>query len=154
MSLTTHVLDTACGRPAEGVAVEVARLARGARAVLHQATTNADGRTDGPLLADIGAIYLLGGRQGTVIRNNLLHDVAGVRIAWGIYLDEGCSNVLVENNLVHHTTHGGFHLHYGKENIVRNNIFALSSGEQQIQRTRAAYKEHRAKQAAEAPGRP
>jgi 5-hydroxyisourate hydrolase len=52
VSLTTHVLDTARGRPAEGVAIEVARLAAGARAVLHEATTNADGRTDLPLLVD------------------------------------------------------------------------------------------------------
>jgi 5-hydroxyisourate hydrolase len=50
VSLTTHVLDTARGRPAEGVAIEVARLAAGSRAVLRTATTNADGRTEGPLL--------------------------------------------------------------------------------------------------------
>jgi 5-hydroxyisourate hydrolase len=52
VSLTTHVLDTAHGRPAAGVAVEVARLAAGARRVLHTAVTNADGRMDGPLLVD------------------------------------------------------------------------------------------------------
>jgi 5-hydroxyisourate hydrolase len=52
VSLTTHVLDTARGRPAAGVAVEVARLAAGTRRVLHAAVTNVDGRVDGPLLAD------------------------------------------------------------------------------------------------------
>ncbi len=46
MSLTTHVLDVARGRPAAGVAIE---LARGDR-VLATAVTNADGRTDAPLL--------------------------------------------------------------------------------------------------------
>lgn len=52
MSLSTHVLDTARGRPAAGVAIELARLSDGgARAVLRNAETNADGRTDAPLLA-------------------------------------------------------------------------------------------------------
>jgi 5-hydroxyisourate hydrolase len=51
--LTTHVLDTAQGRPATGVAVELWRLDGGGehRALLATATTNADGRTDLPLLA-------------------------------------------------------------------------------------------------------
>ena len=49
--LTTHVLDTARGRPAAGVAVELARLgADGGRSVLARTHTNADGRTDHPLL--------------------------------------------------------------------------------------------------------
>jgi 5-hydroxyisourate hydrolase len=45
--LTTHVLDTANGRPAAGVAV---RLLRGGQ-VLVGAVTNSDGRCDAPLLA-------------------------------------------------------------------------------------------------------
>ena len=44
--LTTHVLDTAHGRPAAGVAVT---LRRGGE-VVAEAVTNDDGRTDGPLL--------------------------------------------------------------------------------------------------------
>jgi 5-hydroxyisourate hydrolase len=47
--LTTHVLDTARGRPAAGVQVELVRVADGE--VLRTVTTNADGRTDEPLLA-------------------------------------------------------------------------------------------------------
>lgn len=90
---------------------------------------------DGPLLADMGAIYLLGGRLGTVVRNNVLHDVASLRFGWGVYLDEGCCDVLVENNLVYRAAHGSFHLHYGRDNVVRNNIFALSS-DPQIYRSR------------------
>ncbi len=50
--LTTHVLDTAHGRPAAGVAIELARLdGGGGREPLASATTNADGRTDDPLVA-------------------------------------------------------------------------------------------------------
>ena len=47
--LTTHVLDTAAGRPAAGLTVELHRVgASGGR--LAVATTNADGRLDQPLL--------------------------------------------------------------------------------------------------------
>ena len=44
-------------------------------------------------------------------------------------------DVLIENNLVYRTTHGGFHLHYGRNNIVQNNIFAFGR-DLQIARTR------------------
>jgi hydroxyisourate hydrolase len=47
--LTTHVLDTARGRPAAGMRVELARLDP-SRSVLKVAHTNAGGRTDAPLL--------------------------------------------------------------------------------------------------------
>jgi 5-hydroxyisourate hydrolase len=51
--LTTHVLDTANGRPAAGIPVELARLEGEARDVLATVTTNADGRTDAPLLQEL-----------------------------------------------------------------------------------------------------
>jgi 5-hydroxyisourate hydrolase len=47
--LTTHVLDTAAGRPAAGVVIELYRLDP-ARKRVAAATTNADGRCDRPLL--------------------------------------------------------------------------------------------------------
>ncbi len=50
--LTTHVLDTAHGRPARGVRVDLHRLGPDDRASLVKTVlTNADGRTDEPLLA-------------------------------------------------------------------------------------------------------
>lgn len=53
--LTTHVLDTALGRPAAGLAIELARLgADGGAKVLKRVVTNADGRTDAPLLEGAG----------------------------------------------------------------------------------------------------
>lgn len=48
--LTTHVLDTASGRPAAGMAIELWRL-DGAPHRLKSVATNADGRCDSPLLA-------------------------------------------------------------------------------------------------------
>jgi 5-hydroxyisourate hydrolase len=51
--LTTHVLDTARGRPAAEIALELARIIdeNGDRRVLKTVRTNSDGRTDEPLLA-------------------------------------------------------------------------------------------------------
>lgn len=48
--LTTHVLDTAAGRPAAGLRVELYRLGEPQVRPLADAETNADGRLDRPLL--------------------------------------------------------------------------------------------------------
>lgn len=48
--LTTHILDTANGRPAEGVRIELCRLDGETRVHLKDAVTNHDGRVDAPLL--------------------------------------------------------------------------------------------------------
>lgn len=77
-------------------------------------------------LSDLGGIYTLGTRGGTV-RNNLVHDVtAFANRGRGIYLDEGTTGMLVENNVVYRCKSSGFHLHYGRENVIRNNIIALN----------------------------
>lgn len=47
--LTTHVLDTALGRPAAGLAIALRRAGKHGAAVA-EAVTNADGRCDRPLL--------------------------------------------------------------------------------------------------------
>jgi hydroxyisourate hydrolase len=50
--LTTHVLDTARGRPAAGVEIVLRRDGE----IVARAITNADGRTDGPLLDGEGLV--------------------------------------------------------------------------------------------------
>ncbi len=81
-------------------------------------------------LSDMGAIYTLGIQPDTVISGNVIYNVGcdegryGYG-GWGIYLDEGSSYMLVEKNLVYDCSSQTFHQHYGKDNIVRNNIFAF-----------------------------
>ena len=48
--LTTHVLDTALGRPAEGIGIALYRVSGNSHRKIAEAVTNADGRCDKPLL--------------------------------------------------------------------------------------------------------
>ena len=49
--LSTHVLDTVSGRPAAGVKIVLEELGASAEGLLKETVTNADGRTDAPLLS-------------------------------------------------------------------------------------------------------
>lgn len=74
-------------------------------------------------LSDMGAIYLLGKQPGTIVRNNIVHDVQGFRYGGtGIYTDEGSSYITIENNILYNIHSSGFNEHFGKENALRNNI--------------------------------
>jgi 5-hydroxyisourate hydrolase len=73
--LTTHVLDTARGRPAADVAIELVRDPDGERRTVASTRTNADGRTDAPLLE--GGALEPGGYE-------LVFDVGGYFAASGL----------------------------------------------------------------------
>lgn len=83
------------------------------------------------VLSDAGGIYTLGVSPGSVIRNNIIHDIFPYEnppFGWGIYLDATCGNYLVESNIVYYTRSGGLmYNNGGHEHIIRNNIFALSA---------------------------
>jgi 2-oxo-4-hydroxy-4-carboxy-5-ureidoimidazoline decarboxylase len=51
-SLTTHVLDTVKGKPAAGVTIELFEVSAAGNTLLTSAVTNADGRTDSPLISN------------------------------------------------------------------------------------------------------
>jgi hypothetical protein len=75
-------------------------------------------------LSDMGAIYTLGVQPGTTIRGNLVHGVrAGRYGGFGIYLDEGSSHIVIEENTVFDVDGENLHVHYGRENTARRNVF-------------------------------
>lgn len=77
-------------------------------------------------LSDMGGIYTLGVQPGTIISENRVHEVRAVEYGgWGIYLDEGSSHIVVEGNLVYDCGSTALNVHFGRENIVRRNVFAF-----------------------------
>ena len=75
-------------------------------------------------LNDGGGIYTLGKSPGTVIENNVIHDI----VSWvkydstGIYFDEGSSDIVARSNVIY-GCHVGVHQHYGYNNELDNNLF-------------------------------
>ena len=77
------------------------------------------------VLSDNGGIYSLGVQPGSRVVGNHLHDIACYHYGgWGIYPDQGSSNILFENNLVHRTEYGAFAVNSARFLRVQNNIFA------------------------------
>ena len=94
------------------------------------------------LVHDMGAIYLLGDQPGTVVAENHIYNVFSSHFCWGIYLDEGSANMLFERNLVHNCTNEPFRVHFGKNNIVRDNVFIAASSAACVSTTRGTMEKH------------
>jgi 5-hydroxyisourate hydrolase len=83
--LSTHVLDTSRGMPAAGLVIDLHRLRSGHREAVASTVTNADGRTDAPLLAGErleSGIYELVFHAGAYFRGS------GVTLDDPAFLDE------------------------------------------------------------------
>lgn len=82
------------------------------------------------VLSDMGGVYLLGAQPGTVVKGNKIHDIYAREYGgWAIYTDEGSAFVRVENNICYRCSDNCYHQHYGRMNVVKNNIFAFAGKE-------------------------
>ena len=81
---------------------------------------------------DAGGIYTGGDKKtGRVIEGNIVLHSIGVTdgtpntasSAEGIYLDETCTNVLVQDNTVAHCGDGGIKIHKSHDDAIKNNAF-------------------------------
>jgi parallel beta-helix repeat protein len=80
------------------------------------------------ILCDQGGIYTLGVLRGSAITNNVIKNVFSYAMyMWGIYLDEGTSDIVVSNNVVYNTGWASMFQHYGANNTIINNVFARAS---------------------------
>lgn len=83
------------------------------------------------MLSDMGGIYTLGRSPGTHVRGNVIHDVTERAYGgWGIYPDEGSSDIVIDRNLVYRCSSGPFFPHINHDLTVENNIFAFGKAAQ------------------------
>lgn len=76
-------------------------------------------------LSDGGGIYTLGKQPGTILKGNVIHDVkpnAGRAESNGMFLDEGTTDILIEDNLIYGIAKSPLRFHRAGVNRVRGNI--------------------------------
>jgi hypothetical protein len=83
------------------------------------------------ILSDGGGIYMLGLQPGSKILNNHIHNVeinAGRAESNGMFLDEGTTDVLVENNLIYNIAKSPLRFHRATVNLVKDNFLFCTGG--------------------------
>jgi len=83
------------------------------------------------ILSDGGGIYTLGRQPGTRLANNYIHDIpvnAGRAESNGMFLDEGTTELVIEENLIHDTVRSPLRFHKAGKNLVRKNTVTLRQG--------------------------
>jgi GH141 insertion domain/Right handed beta helix region len=86
-------------------------------------------------LSDGGGIYTLGRQPGTTLRGNVIHAVpvnTGRAESNGMFLDEGSTEIVIEQNIIYDVARSPLRFHRALENTVRENMLVVGSGVQEI----------------------
>jgi hypothetical protein len=82
-------------------------------------------------LSDGGGIYTLGRQPGSVLSGNRIHDVPlnlGRAESNGMFIDEGSSEILIENNTIYHIERSPIRFHRAEHDTIRNNRLVCVPG--------------------------
>jgi hypothetical protein len=82
-------------------------------------------------MSDGGGIYTLGRQPGTILRQNHIHDIPvnlGRAESNGIFMDEGSSEILVEDNTIYNLAKSPIRFHRAERNTLRNNRLVHAPG--------------------------
>jgi hypothetical protein len=83
------------------------------------------------ILSDGGGIYMLGLQPNSKIVNNHIHDIplnAGRAESNGMFLDQGATDLLIENNLIYYIAKSPLRFHQATTNLVKEN-YLFCTGE-------------------------
>ena len=83
------------------------------------------------VLSDGGGIYTLGRQPGTVLRGNRIHSIPlnrGRAESNGMFLDEGTTDLVIEQNLIYDIARSPFRFHRAGKNLVRENHLVVKAG--------------------------
>jgi hypothetical protein len=95
-------------------------------------------------LSDGGGIYMLGLQPRSILSNNHIHDVkknAGSAESNGMFLDEGITDLRVENNLIYRIAKSPIRFHKATKNLVQANLLFCQDGNPPIRYNRTKEEE-------------